>query len=92
MTRVNTLTEIDIKEKTKKFIRSNFLLGDETKTLDDNESLLEKGIIDSTGVLELVEFIQETFKIKVEDEEMLPDNLDSLNNVAAFVNSKFKNI
>jgi acyl carrier protein len=58
------------------------------ETIQDDTSFLEQGIIDSTGILELVEFVQDTFSIKVEDEELMPDNLDSLNNLEKFINSK----
>jgi len=56
--------------------------------LRDDDSFLEKGIIDSTGVLELVAFIEENFGIKVEDEELIPENLDSIDNLVTFINSK----
>jgi len=78
----------DIKGKLKIFIRNNFLLGDYSKTINDDDSFLEKGIIDSTGVLELVGFIEETFNIKVEDEEFVPDNLDSLNKLNLYIKKK----
>ena len=54
----------------------------------DGDSFFEKGIIDSTGILELVAFLQMTFGITVQDEELTADNLDSINNVAAYVYSK----
>ena len=69
------------------FIVNNFLFGDGEK-LDDSSSLLDKGIIDSTGILELVSFLEDTFDIKVNDDELLPENLDSLNNLTAFVEKK----
>ena len=56
--------------------------------LVDDESMLEKGIIDSTGVLELVAFIESTFEIKVEDEELIPENLDSIKNIVSFLEKK----
>jgi acyl carrier protein len=56
--------------------------------LVDDESMLEKGIIDSTGVLELVAFIESTFEIKVEDEELIPENLDSIKNIVSFLGKK----
>ena len=79
---------MNIKLKVKEFIINNFLIGAESDKLDDTDSFLEKGIIDSTGILELVEFMQEAFEIKIEDEELMPENLDSLNNIEKFVNSK----
>ena len=78
-----------IEEKIKKFINQTFLRGGEANPgLKNDTSFLEKGIVDSTGVLELVTFIEETFSIKVEDEELVPENLDSVNNLVDFVSRK----
>ncbi|MCP4650126.1 MAG: acyl carrier protein [PVC group bacterium] len=82
---------MDIKDKVKQFIITNFLMGAETQALNDDHSFLEQGVIDSTGILELVDYVQETFSIKVEDEELTPDNLDSLNNLEAFIKTKLSN-
>jgi len=68
-------------------IVDNFLFGDEND-LKNNASLLENGIIDSTGVLELISFLEETYKITIEDDEMIPDNLDSMNNINNFLKKK----
>lgn len=76
-----------IKEEVRAFISSNFYIADPAM-LTDNVSLLESGIIDSTGVLEVISFINETFDIKVEDKEMVPDNLDSIDKIANFINRK----
>lgn len=81
-------TDADIKRKLKIFIRDKFLLGYGSKVPNDDDSFLEKGIIDSTGVLELVDFIEETFNIKIEDEELIPDNLDSLNELTSYIKKK----
>jgi len=88
MIRQRKLTDIYIKKKLKTFIINKFPLGNNPKTLDDNDSFLEKGIIDSTGVLELVSFIEETFDIYIEDEELIPDNLDSLIKLTCFIKRK----
>ncbi len=77
----------DIKIKIRSFIVENFLFG-EGDDLKDDTSFLEDGIIDSTGILELVDFIEEEFGIGVDDEELVPENLDSLNNVSAYVARK----
>ncbi len=90
MEQIQETADIDIKHKIRIFIRNNFLLGDSSKPLNDDDSFLEKGIIDSTGVLELVSFIEETFNIKVEDEELIPDNLDSVNKLIAYIQAKGK--
>ena len=88
MAQIQEITEVEIRDKIKIFIRENFLLGDSSKTVNDNDSFLEKGIIDSTGVLELVSFIEETFNFRVEDEELMPDNLDSLNKLVSYTKRK----
>ena len=74
-------------KKIKEFIVENFLYGS-ADNLQDNTSFLEEGIIDSTGVLELVEFLEEEFEIAVDDEELIPENLDSINNVTAYLKKK----
>jgi acyl carrier protein len=66
------------------FLRSNFYVAD-TIQLDSDTSLLETGVIDSTGVLEVIGFIEETFGISVDDAEMLPENLDSIAGIAKYV-------
>ncbi len=80
----------DIKAQVRDFIIENFLFGEGGEDLKDDDSFLEKGIIDSTGVLELVEWLEETFGFKVEDEELVPENLDSVNNLEAFISKKQK--
>jgi acyl carrier protein len=77
-----------IEEKLRTFIQNNFLLGDKNRAIKKDESFLQSGIIDSTGVLELVNFIEETYKIKVEDEELVPENLDSIQNLIAYIQRK----
>lgn len=72
----------------RRFIFENFLFGEPDDSLGDNDSFLEKGIIDSTGVLELVAFMEESFGIKMEDEELVPENLDSINNLINFIDKK----
>jgi acyl carrier protein len=75
------------KDKIRAYVVENFLFGDDNN-LNDDTSFLEEGIIDSTGILELVSFIEETFPIKVEDEELVPENLNSINNVVAYLERK----
>jgi len=88
MARIREMNGVDVKEKIKAFVINNFLLGVGSNTLNDNDSFLEKGIIDSTGVLELVSFIEETFDFRVEDEELIPDNLDSLDKLTSYIRRK----
>ena len=76
-----------IEEQVRNFITENFLFGEEKKVAD-TDSFLENGIIDSTGVLEVVSFVEDTFNIKVKDEEMIPENLDSISNLVNFINKK----
>ncbi len=78
---------MEIKEQVRNFITTNFYVTDPS-SLNDAASLLDQGIIDSTGVLEVIFFIEEAFGIKVEDSEMLPENLDSIERISAFVLSK----
>ena len=66
----------------------NFLFGDSDVDLGDDQSLVEEGIVDSTGVLELVNFLETTFGIEVADDDLVPENLDTLDNLVAFVRAK----
>lgn len=77
----------EVQEKIKSYIVENFLFGDD-KGLDDSTSFLESGIIDSTGILELISFIEESFLLKVHDDELIPENLDSIDNLVNFISSK----
>lgn len=77
-----------MKKIIRQYILGNLLFTEDESVLQDNDSFLDHGIIDSTGVLEIILFIEETFDIKVNDDEMLPANLDSVNNLVAFVNRK----
>ena len=77
----------ELKEKIRVFVVENFLFGDDSN-LKDDISFLEEGIIDSTVILELVDFIEEEFEISVDDEELVPENLDSLNNVTSYIEKK----
>ena len=67
-----------IEDEIRKFIVENFLFGQADEELGDDESLLDNGVIDSTGVLELIAFLEEHFQIKVADAELVPDSLDIL--------------
>lgn len=70
------------------FVVETFLFGDTKTPLPEDGSLIENGLIDSTGILELVAFVEETFDITVSDEEILPANFDSIAKVQAFVERK----
>lgn len=74
-------------ETVHEFIVENFLFGD-GEQLTNETSFLDSGIIDSTGILELITFLEETYNINIEDDELIPENLDSLNSVAKFIEQK----
>ncbi|OGP97517.1 MAG: acyl carrier protein [Deltaproteobacteria bacterium RBG_19FT_COMBO_46_9] len=78
---------MDFKTIVRKFVVENFLFGEDGK-LEEDTSFLEKGIVDSTGILELVAFLEETFRIQMEDEELIPENLDSISNVVRYLQRK----
>ena len=78
---------MELKRQVREFVTANFYVAD-PKSLEDATSLLDQGIIDSTGVLEVIMFIESTFGVTVEDSEMLPENLDSIERIAAFVARK----
>ncbi|MBK9035802.1 MAG: acyl carrier protein [Myxococcales bacterium] len=67
------------------FIVDNFLFGNAADAPAPGASFMETGLIDSTGVLELVAFVESTYDIKVGDDELVPEHLDSVDNLAAFV-------
>jgi acyl carrier protein len=77
-----------IAQEVKDFVVTNFLFGQGGDRLTEDLSFLEGGIIDSTGVLELVAFLEQRFSIAVDDRELLPENLDSIANVSLFVKRK----
>jgi acyl carrier protein len=79
-----------VKDRVQKFVEEKFLAGAGLDSVQPNESFLENGIIDSTGVLEFIDFLEETFNIKIMDEELVPDNLDSLNKVVDFIERKIE--
>jgi acyl carrier protein len=70
------------------FILKNFLFTEDQSALADDQSLMQGGALDSTGILELINLVEEAFGIKVADEEMLPENFDSIKAIAAFVARK----
>ncbi len=78
----------EIRRKLVKYISDTFVSSAEMTTLGGDASLLEEGVMDSTSVIDLVMFIEETFGIEVKDEELVPENLDSVNKIVAFVERK----
>lgn len=82
------LTIEEVSEKIKNYIQEIYLFGYEESELCDNSSFLELGILDSTGIMELIVFLETEFEIKVQDEEILPENLDSINCASNYVYKK----
>jgi acyl carrier protein len=78
----------DIEIQIRDYIHENFVLGKDEQGFSENDSFLDSGLIDSTGILELIAFVEEGFDIEILDEEMIPENLDSISNVANFIRSK----
>jgi acyl carrier protein len=78
----------DISLAVRRFISDNFLFREDLDSIPDEASLLEAGVIDSTGVLELVAFLETEFGIEVADDEMLPENLDSIRAIGSYVKRK----
>lgn len=79
---------MQIEEEVREFIFENFLFGQDDQVLNNDDSLLDNGIIDSTGVLELIAFLEQQFQITVEDMELVPENLDSVNRLTGFIQRK----
>ena len=77
--------EQQVKSELRDFVSTNYLFGDLSRIPSDDDSLLEKGILDSTGVLELIEFLEDQFGIEVSDTETVPDNLGSISGLTRFV-------
>lgn len=83
-----TVDKERLKNEIKQFIVETFLVGDEKDSLSDSDSFMAKGYIDSTGILELTQHVEESYNFTIEDEEMIPSNLDSINNLVEFISKK----
>jgi acyl carrier protein len=77
-----------LREQIRTFVLQNYLFTDDPAALRLDDSLLGRGIVDSTGMLEIIFFIEEQLGVKVKDEDMVPDNLDGVNRIARYVESK----
>lgn len=75
-------------QKIRTYILDNFLFSDDQSLLDNSDSFMDKGILDSTGILEVITFLEDEFAVKVEDSEMVPENLDSVDNLLKFMETK----
>lgn len=82
--------ETEIGAQLRSFICANYLFGDESRVPGDHDSLVETGIVDSTGVLELIEFLEDRYRIEVCETETIPQNLDSISNLTRFVLGKLR--
>ena len=78
----------DVKKQLRDYIVENFLFGDTETEFADSDSFMEKGILDSTGILDVILYLEENFDMKVEDDELIPENLDSIDNLTAFISRK----
>ncbi len=77
-----------IKSDIREFIVDNYLLGKDDDKLNDKTSLLDTGVIDSTGIMELISHLEVTYKFTISMEEMIPDNLDTINDIVFFIEEK----
>lgn len=83
---------MSIEKRVRDYILENYLFTDDQSELNNDESFLAKGIVDSTGVLEVIMFLEESFSIIVEDDEMIPENLDSVNNIVQFIQRRMTKV
>lgn len=79
-----------IEQQLRQFVVDNFMFGQDGDGLANDDSFLDRGIVDSMGVLELVGFLEESYGIKVQDQELIPANLDSIDNVVKFLERKLQ--
>lgn len=76
------------RDKLRRFILENYFFSDDSSLLDDKDSFMDKGILDSTGILELIFFLEEEFNIKVGENDMVPENLDSISRLLSYLDMK----
>lgn len=79
---------LDVEASLRGFIIDNYLFGDDARMPDDEESLIESGVVDSTGILELIEFLEDTFGISVAESETVPQNLGTVSSIVSYVERK----
>lgn len=78
----------EMENKIRGFLADNFILSEQLAQLGNDDSFLENGIIDSTGILELIFFVEEQFGIQIDASEVLPENFDSINRLVAYIQQK----
>lgn len=86
----SVLNERFIKEQIVEFLGTNFLYDGDLLDLGENDSLLENGIVDTTGVLELVLFVEDTYGFEVPENDLAPENFDTINNIASYVSQRLR--
>ena len=82
---------MEIRKAIHSYLEENVLFNSDDNSISDDDSFMENGIIDSTGILELVSFIEGKFDFKVDDEDLVPDNFDSVNNLVSYIEKKTAN-
>jgi acyl carrier protein len=79
---------IEISRAVRDFLQEHYLFGYGEEACSDDASLMEHGVLDSLGILELITFIESEFGVQVADDEILPENLDSIDAISRFVRNK----
>ena len=82
------MARAEIQKQVRNFVIENLLLGEEENEFLDGQSFLDSGLIDSTGILEIIGFLEEQYAITIEDDEMVPENLDSVERIVAFLKNR----
>lgn len=82
---------MDVQASVQEFLRDHAVVGAEKKPVSADESLLDSGLLDSASILELVAFLEQRFQISIDDEELVPENFDTINAVVVLVESKGAN-
>ena len=80
--------QMNVKQQIRSYVAESLFFSSDDYALDDDMSFLDEGVVDSTGVVELVLFVEENFGIEVDDDEIVPDNFDSVNNLVAYIERK----
>lgn len=75
-------------DKIREYVLENFLFTNDQSALSNSDSFLEKGIVDSTGILEIITFIEDEFDFTVDDDDMIPENLDSVDNITTYLEKR----
>ncbi len=79
---------MSVEAKLREYILENYLFTDDQSALNNSDSFLDMGVIDSTGIMEVIDFVEGEYEFTVDDEEMVPENLDSIDNLVAYIAKK----